>query len=436
MDVSILNMSLDANKGDLAIVEATLDLVRAAFPGARVALFNHDYSPEEVSAAGAFLFVKRLGFDRLYGSPFPRVRAGGAPLRETARAAARLLVSLWALCLLAALRRRALPFLPPSYRPLAERIARSSLVIMKGGSYFYSHGGLKQLLFLYRMFLMGLVAILLGKRVVALGHSVGPINGRTARGLARALFSRFHLLAAREEITRDYLLREIGLSPERVTLIPDLAFLDAPPPGGGSETGGAALKELAALPSPRIGITVRHWRFPGRRDPERAYRDYLRAAADFTTRASAQLGATCVFMPHAQEDIPVAEEVIRLAPGGRNLILRGDFHPRLLRRIYGAMDLFVATRAHSGIFALTTGTPVLLIAYEVPKGFGIFGPIEGAECVIGIDDVTADKLLTRARQILSDRKKMKQIIGEKVAAATKALRSTVPTLLQAAIQDE
>lgn len=439
MHLSILNMSLDANKGDLAIVESTLALVRSAFPEATVSLFNHDYSPAEVADAAAFLFVKRLGFDRLYGSPFPRVHAGGSPLGENARAAARLLVSLWSLALIFALRRRAGALLPPSCRPLAEQISRSSLVIMKGGSYFYSHGGPKQLLFLYRMFLASLFALALGKKVVALGHSVGPIQGRCARRLAAAVLSRFHCLAAREEITRDFLLRELRLPPGKLTLIPDLAFLDTPPAGNGRTAEAAlphpSLDELLALPSPRIGITVRRWRFPGREDPGEAYRSYLRAMADFTARASAELGATCVFMPHAQEDIPVAEAVVRLAPSARNIILRGDCHPHELRRLYGAMDLFIATRIHSGIFALTALTPVLAIAYEIPKGYGIIGMIEGTEYVLDINSVTAEKLMEQAKRILGERERLKQQIASKVAAAVSELRTEVPPLLAGALSN-
>jgi len=440
VEISILNMSLDANKGDLAIVESTLGLVRAAWPEATVALFNHDYSPEEVSDPSAFLFVKRLCCDRLFGSPFPRVRAGGSPLRENARAAGRLLVSLWSLLLLSSLRGRALPLLPPSYRPPAERIARSDLIIMKGGSYFYSHGGPKQLLFLYRMFLMGLVALALGKKVVALGHSVGPIRGRPARMLAAAVLSRFHLLAAREEITRDYLLRVLRLPPERVTLIPDLAFLDTPPRGKDRPAAGTrgelSLEELAALRSPRIGITVRHWRFPGRADSGEAYRSYLQAMADFTARAASELGAVSVLMPHAQEDIPVAEEVARLAPSARSVLLRGDYHPHRLRLLYGATDIFIATRIHSGVFALTAGTPVLAIAYEVPKGFGIIGMIEGRDYVLDINAVTAELLMGKTRAILGERERLKKQIREKVAEAVNELETKVPSLLRDAIANQ
>jgi colanic acid/amylovoran biosynthesis protein len=439
MDVAILNMSLDANKGDLAIVESTLALVRSAYPEARVALFNHDYSPEEVADPSAFLFVKRLDFDRLFGSPFPRVHAGDSPIRENTRAAARLLVSFWALLLIFVLRRRALPLLPSSYRPLAAWIAGSSLVILKGGSYFYSHGGCKQFLFLYRMFLMTLFALALGKKIIALGHSVGPLNGRLARLLASAVLGRFHRLAAREEITRDFLLHQLRLRPEQVTLISDLAFLDIPPRADGRSPsdprGDPPLRELAALPSPRIGITVRHWRFPGRDNPGEAYRSYLRAVADFTVRAASELSATCVFMPHAQEDIPVAEEAARLATGTRNIVLGGDYHPHELRRLYGAMDLFVATRIHSGIFALTAGTPVVAIAYEVPKGYGIIGMIEGTDYVLGINSVTSEKLLEKAKEILSERERMRKRIGDKVAAAASELETQAPLLLKASLSN-
>ena len=440
MEISLLNMSLDANKGDLAIVEATLDLIRQAFPEAKVSLFNHDYSPEEVADDNAFLFVKRLGFSRLFGSPFPRVHSGRSPLKENAIAAGRLLRSLYALALIFSGRERGIALLPPSFRPLVENINRSSLVILKGGSYFYCHGGPKQLLFLYRMFLTSLFALALGKKIVAIGHSVGPIRGRLARKLAAASLSRFHRVAAREEITRDFLLQKLHLAPERVTLLPDPAFHDVPPPEGLPPSIGArgdpSLEELLEIPSPRIGITVRHWRFPGRSDPRRGYEEYLRAVAGFAERATAELQAACVFMPHAQEDIPVAEEVIRRAPRGRTLLLRGDYHPHELRRLYGLMDIFVATRIHSGIFALTAGTPVLAIAYEVPKGYGIIGMIEGPEYVLDINSVTAEKLMEGVRRILADREGLAKRVGEKVAEAVRELETKVPSLLRDAIANQ
>ena len=37
--------------------------------------------------------------------------------------------------------------------------------------------------------------------------------------------------------------------------------------------------------------------------------------------------------------------------------------PALLKALYGHMDIFVATRMHSGIFALTMGIPTLFVGY-------------------------------------------------------------------------
>ena len=57
--------------------------------------------------------------------------------------------------------------------------------------------------------------------------------------------------------------------------------------------------------------------------------------------------------------------------GKRAFLIDEQVSPAMLKAMYGLMDIFVATRMHSAIFATSMGVPTLLIEYlDKTRGLG------------------------------------------------------------------
>ena len=79
----------------------------------------------------------------------------------------------------------------------------------------------------------------------------------------------------------------------------------------------------------------------------------------------------------------------------------------------GLVDLFVGTRMHSNIFALSQHVPCVAIAYEV-KTNGIMRMFDLSDHVINIEDITALRLVTAVERALAARDQLKMQISSRM----------------------
>lgn len=404
INVTILSMSDALNKGDLAILESTIGLLRKHYPACSISLFNVDYPDGEVDDPRRFHHLEPLRLKAHYGSFFPALFSGesrGRSLWTAARNLARCLVIQAG----AAVLQNRLPVLLRGLdRDKVECLLRSELIILKGGSHIYSEGGMKQLLYLYRMLFAVSICLSLGKKVRALGHSFGPFRDRLSRNLAARRLRRLERIVVRDEMSYRLLLDDFQVPPGLVYQLPDLAFWTEELPRAGKESVLEAVLRregfaLEPIPDLKIGLTVREWHFPGLLRPGELFESYLRAVSEAVKELYRRHGARTFLMPHCRADLPVAREIARLSEEAEPLFLTGDYSTTDLRDLYGEMDLFIGTRIHSALFAFSRGTPVIAIAYEKPKASGIVGELLGYEAVLSIESVNARQLVQKAEQI-------------------------------------
>jgi len=82
--------------------------------------------------------------------------------------------------------------------------------------------------------------------------------------------------------------------------------------------------------------------------------------------------------------------------------LAAEATPAQLQAAYGQMDLFLGTRLHSNIFALTAGTPVLAIAYQY-KTHGVMRMLGLEAWVIDIGQATAEVVSAALEKLWRER---------------------------------
>lgn len=417
MNFTILNMCNDINKGDLAIVESTLCLIKKNFPQSNIVLLNSDYAEEEITIEGKFNHIKKLPVRHL-GSVFPRVfRKEKNAFVEMLRGVWYLMDSLWILLACSSLKGNAYHFITKKNRAAVQSIYNADRIILKGGSYLYSYGGPKQLLFLFRMLLTSIIAICFHKKIIALGHSIGPIHGTIAKYFLTSCIKRFDKIVLREKVSYDFLCGDLKIDIHKIDLLADLAFWSA-------ETGPILNIENQILKQENIeilqkkrykfGLTILDWNILIQRGHKLEYGEYVKMWADIIDYLYVEFQADFYIMPQSLRDIPLNEEISFSTEKVRPYVLRGDYSTAVLRQLYGLMDIFLGMRTHSIIFALSSGIPAIAVAYEAAKGFGIVEMIEGPEYVLDFKSLNPEAVLEKVGTVLRENEIIKPVIVRRV----------------------
>lgn len=413
VEILVINLHSSRNAGDAALTKMAIQQLRAAFPEARITLAMNDPSshtgPERV--VGSFLhWSKRLDSDRrsrwrwtaipdlVLNSLVPLIglRWLGAPL--------------W---LTESLERRG----------LIKAYFDADLVVSCPGNFLLSSGriGIPFLIAVYQM----AFAYLAGKPFYTFPQTIGPLHRWWERLLVRWVVSKARLVELREPLSLE-LLRRTQVPVDRCLVLPDIAFgLE----GRSAEDALRFLKESGIdieTDRPLLGITLLNWgaqniRFKRQQDYEDAV---VQAIGKFLKRHG---GKAILFSqvcgPSVAEDdrVPARRVAARLRKLGEKVVVIDSIvEPSLLKACYGMMDLFIGTRMHSNIFALSSGVPVLAIGYLF-KTRGIMKSVGLQQWVIDIDQINGANLSNRL-----------ELAWKQRAETRKQIACTMPEIIERA----
>ena len=289
--------------------------------------------------------------------------------------------------------------------------ADADIVISCGGGFL---GGFEigSLLHVYGIYF----AKLLGKPTIIYGQSVEPFGNRLISLATKFVLNRVDLITVREELSLAY-LKSLSLKPE-VLLTADAGFLI------GSISSHESLKLLAGediYQSQRslVGVTVRKWDFLEYSDANLRFTNYLEVLAKTTEWLIYNMKATVVFFPQViyapkDDDRVVSSEIASRIGEKQNIrVLTKDYSPEELKGIIGQMDLFIGSRMHSNIFALSMGVPTIAISYR-RKTDGIMRMLGMSEYVINIPSLSFDNMVSLIRLAWANRSKIKQQLETKI----------------------
>jgi len=299
--------------------------------------------------------------------------------------------------------------LPESLRELMRAYAGADLVVAAGGGYLYTtsaiHGNVVLLITVFSFFF----GAFLGKPVYLYAQSIGPFAGSHQAWFVRWALSRVRLVEVREEVSGRLL--DGWRMPTPVRRVADAAFLlTARPPGEGTWIPGASGR-------PTVGMTVRKW-FRNRMQQA----TYEQTMAGFVDWLVGERGAEVIFLPQVtfaeggDDDQETARRVVA-AVARRDLVrlIEDELDAEQIKWLCGRMELFVGTRMHSNIFALSLGVPTLAIAYQ-PKTRGIMASLGLEDFVVPIENLSLetlrDRFETLSRQKAKIREHLERVICE------------------------
>ena len=397
MNILITNAHSIRNSGDSVLLQVTLEEVARCFPAAQIVVALNDpdgYTPFGTeTAVGSFVYW----FKSTYGER--------GSWRKLNLLLAPVLLG-WAVlvALIYRLTGRSLCLRPrQGYRRLLQAYLDADLIISCPGNFFVSGSGIGLPLFLaFFSFGYGSIA---GKPLYMMQQSVGPFRRRWEYQAVRWLFGRVRIIAVRDNRSCRTLVAA-GLEEAQVIMLPDAAFLFQ-----GTGDPLRLLEEIARTPDvqrPFIGVTVIDFAIQNHLfNRQDVYENALVTALNaFVTRH----GGTVFLFPQvtgpsqAEDDrIPSRRVAAGLEACGASVVLiDATWSPAELQTAYGQMDLFVGTRLHSNIFALTAGTPVVAIAYFY-KTFGIMQMLGLLEWTLDIWTITDRELSQRLDMLWKQR---------------------------------
>jgi polysaccharide pyruvyl transferase WcaK-like protein len=397
VNIILTNQTSLHNLGDEVILIETLRLLEQTFPGARVAITFHQLAGAAEALPGRPL---HQGFEGCAHEIDPQGHERIVPTWRRMSYLARLAV--------AALMYRLTGGVPqlfahPDRQALLEELAAADLVLICGGGYLYDtprrQGALGRLATFgtWSIFPLagGILAALMGKPLVLLPLSIGPLHDGPSRRAVRAVVRRAAMTFVRERRSLD-LLAGLGCA-ERALCVPDLAF--GFPTGPEHTARARALLARAGLPDaqggPRVGITAIDWgaqntSFGGQERYERAL---LSLIDHVTERGQAVLFAHSQSAAPAWDDRRVNQRLRAAARRPERVaVVHHRLPPEVVQAAYGELDCVVGTRMHSLIMAMNAGTPVVAIG-PLYKTSGVMREVGLLEQCFDIERVTAEELV-------------------------------------------
>ena len=329
---------------------------------------------------------------------------------------------------------RLLPFtkgLFPRQTAALESIKQSDIVLLKGGQYIYNdQRGLRAFLYLWRILHPVYVAADIGKPVVMLGQSVGPLVDSRGREMTARALGLCKRLVVREKKSQA-LMGELGLE-ATTELAPDFAFLIEP------KRPDAFAETAAKIESGRwLGITVVKWSFPDAADPLAKRAAYLDALTEIAKRVHAKSGLSMALFPqvtvqhHGESDLDLlqqlAERLVQL--NIPYVLVTDDLAPEELSYLYGRCQVLLGTRLHSCILAACAATPVVAIRYQGFKTEGIMAELGMDNCVFDIGAMDVDAIEAAIYNSLESRSQISAQIGGRVAGFRRQLVEVLDRVL-------
>jgi colanic acid/amylovoran biosynthesis protein len=402
MEILLINLHSSNNLGDAALARISIELLKSAFPSSNIKISMNDpdsHKGADTSLPSFTKLCKKTSKEKGWSIP---------NMLWT------IFTSLVSSQLFRYFRQKVFWGMTNEQKSLISAYIESDIVISVAGNPLYSSGrfGLQFLITFYSM----AFAILLGKPFYTLPQSIGPIRRIDEGFLLKWLIRRARIVMVRESQTAN-VLTNLGINENDFVCVPDLAFIFQ-----GSSPGEARkwLKNQGLiLPSskPLIGITainlkaykhLYHYQDQYEKNTIKAVSNFLKAT-NGTAVFFTQVGNS----KSVANDYLVAERIFtRINNLGNTCVLCSyTSSPELIKAAYGEMSIFLGTRMHSNIFAISQGIPTLAISY-LYKTNGIMEDLGLGNWVVDISEVKDIALNLLLLKLWEERKNVSETIKQ------------------------
>ncbi len=264
---------------------------------------------------------------------------------------------------------------------------QSDVVFVKGGGLLQTYGGLSSTYSMYFWTYPILLAHALKKPVYVMPNSFGPFQGPLVKVIAKFALKKCKILASREMMSKKLIENELRLN---ILNYADLAF-ELPKTDVCREEFCRKLN----IPNNKklVALTIRPYRFPKSKTPERAYDYFKSEMAIFIKELYLQeympvlIEHTLAVNSHENDGACIRDVIRQLDSDEYRFFTDKTCNCYDLKGIYSCFDYIVGTRFHSMIFSFGSGVPGIAISYTGNKSKGIMHDMGLDDYVIEIENV-------------------------------------------------
>lgn len=394
-----------AHKGDLAIAKAMLDTIKMMHPEWSLSLFCRN--PVEDKQ----IFEK-------YGS------VNGEVLSNSTDGSSKLAI-VRRFCRYMAWRIISFPRLDDRADRFVNACKSADALLFCGGG---SPGGYG----FVNLILHALVPVILAKKthipIIFSAIGIEPITSPVHRTVMRWILNQVDLIAVRDPQARET-LNQIDVK-ARIELTADWAI--GLQPAGKKECTKllyeSGVKERHVT---RIGMNLRDVAASGPEGQTRENSDYeafvKSAISMILDRMAADIVVVSMTCSSRTDDLAFAQKIkagLNEAHKERFHILQDDYSPEQIKGIISLMDIFIATRLHPAIFAVSEAVPTIAVHnFFKVKGFMQYTGLE--KWFLPIDRIAAEDVAVAAEKLVLVRQNISEQINDKLIELNKAVSRNV-----------
>ena len=296
-----------------------------------------------------------------------------------------------------------------SIKAVKKAIKSCDLFISGGGSLLQDVTSTRSLL--YYIILMKL-AKMYNKPVMVYANGVGPINGKMNRVWTRRILNKVDLITLRDEDSRRF-LDELEVENKNIYVTADPVFTLNPV----EQIKVFNILKNESIPTDKalVGVAVRHW------DDSENLIFNIAKTIDYIIE---KYNSNVILIPmHYPGDLDISNSILHNVNAEGCYVLSNKYNVEDLMGIIKNLEILIAMRLHSLIYAATQGVPMVGIVYD-PKIEGFLKSID-MDFMCPAKNLKHQELVKKTDYVWENRKEIKhklEILDEKMKK--EALKNT------------
>lgn len=282
------------------------------------------------------------------------------------------------------------------FSELIKGIRKTDLLISGGGSLLQDVTSTRSLL--YYLAVMTL-AKLFRKPVMVYANGIGPIDKSGNRFLTKTVLNHVNLITLRDEDSKSY-LEKMNIKNKNMAVTADPVFtLDASPQ---NLVNDILIKEGIPKDKKFIGISIRPWK--------RAENliQIISKVVDYITK---EYNVNVILIPmHYPEDLDISNKVLENVDKSSCFVIKDQYAVEEIMGIIKELDMIIAMRLHSLIYAATQEIPMVGLVYD-PKVEGILYSLE-MNHMSNVENLDYDHLIENIDFVWNNKEELREILKQ------------------------
>ncbi len=295
-----------------------------------------------------------------------------------------------------------------------KAIKNTSLFLSGGGSLLQDVTSTRSLL--YYLTVMT-IAKIYKKPVMVYANGIGPINRKFNRVLSKLVLDKVELITLRDEDSKVY-LSQMGVKNKNIIVTADPVFtLEA------SDT--VHIDKILAkegIPNNKglIGLSIRKWK---------TGENLVKVISNTIDYITDKYEVNVILIPmHYPEDLSISLEVLENIKSSNCYLLRDKYTVEEIMGVIQRLDLIIAMRLHSLIYAAGQEVPMVGLVYD-PKVEGLLKSLD-MPYMCHVDSLDYEELLSIIDNVWNNKEKLRKLLKSQDLELKKKALSNVAMALE------